>query len=180
MFDMRTLTLCVLLSVPCAGIAKAQSFETENGCATTVEDPCQRSGSCSLQGSAWDQTVTIDRTDLFDTMGWPGLCDQVHVALVQGACEPGGSQQDLTVQLSETSFAEIPQITGSLSCQAEPSDPPGVPAGSLLSRVLLGSVLAGFAWVVGLPRRPRDLCSLGNRAEPRVRRRWSGCRDLNP
>ncbi|MHC4933783.1 MAG: hypothetical protein ACYTGV_16510 [Planctomycetota bacterium] len=86
--------------------------------------------------------MTIDRADLFDTMGWPGLCDQVHVGLVRGNCEPGGSQQDVTVFLSATSFAAIPQIVGPLTCEAEPPDPPVVPAASWLGLLVLCATLA--------------------------------------
>jgi hypothetical protein len=103
------------------GSAQAQSFEDLNTCQTTTDDPCLRTGTCSIQGSTWYQEVTVDRADLFDTMGWPGLCDQVHVALVQGNCYPGGGQTNVTVYLSATSFATIDQITGPLVCEADPT-----------------------------------------------------------
>ena len=101
--------------------AKAISIETSNGCMTTADDPCVRSGSCEIQGATWTQDVTIDRADIFSTQGWPGLCDMVHVALVQGDCEPPGAQVDVTVHLSETTFAVVPLIEGPLACAGSPS-----------------------------------------------------------
>jgi hypothetical protein len=140
--DAFRLAVCVLVCLSLADLAAAQSFESENGCATTSDDPCQRVGSCSLQGSDWDQTVTVDRSDLYDTMGWPGVCDQVHVALLQGSCAPGGSQIGVTVFLGANSSAVIPQISGSLTCQADPA----VPGVSLPGLALLGAALAGIGW----------------------------------
>ena len=74
--------------------------------------------------------VTIDRANIFDTMGWPGLCDMVHVAVVQGNCEPPGGQTDVVARLSATSFAKIPSIDGPLACAGEPAGSVGaVPNG---------------------------------------------------
>jgi len=101
--------------------ASAQSVEDQNGCVGTIDDPCTRTGACSIQGATWSQVVTIDRADLYDTMGWPGLCDQVHVALVQGNCSPGGARIDVTAELQANSFASIPEIFGPLACNAEPA-----------------------------------------------------------
>lgn len=114
-----TVALFVLQSaiVP---VARAVMVETSNGCQTTPDDPCVRSGSCEIQGATWTQDVTIDRSDIFDTQGWPGICDMVHVGLVQGDCEPPGSQMDVTVHLSQTSFAWVPSIVGPLSCAGSP------------------------------------------------------------
>jgi hypothetical protein len=137
--------LCLLwlaLALPAPGV----SNEDSNGCAGTQDDPCLRTGTCEIQGAAWGQTVTVDRADIFDTQGWPGLCDMVHVALVQGACEPPAGQTDVTAFLSETSFATIPEIVGPLTCAGEP-EPPGVPAVGLLGSGLLATMLAGLAWV---------------------------------
>jgi hypothetical protein len=87
---------------------------------TCREDPlsptCERTGTCSIQGSAWVQTVYVDKSDRFDTQGWPGLCDMVHVSLVQGSCETLGSQVEITAYLSENTYADIPSISGSLAC----------------------------------------------------------------
>jgi len=99
----------------------AASTETFNGCRGTQDDPCVRSGSCEIQGAVWDQDVTIDRSDIFDTQGWPGVCDMVHVGLVQGNCEPPGATTNVTVHLSATTFAWIPSIVGPLSCAGEPA-----------------------------------------------------------
>jgi hypothetical protein len=104
--------------------------ETFNSCRTTQDDPCVRVGNCDIQGGQWDQTVTVDRSDIFATQGWPGLCDMVHVALVQGNCEPAGAQADVTVHLSATTSAWIPSITGLLSCVGTASTAAGaVPDG---------------------------------------------------
>jgi hypothetical protein len=94
----------------------AGGIEVNNGCKGTTNDPCMRSGFCSIQGSDWEQLVTAGRRDKFDTQGWPGLCDMVHVALVQGNCMESGSQTNVTAYLSANSFAQIIEIVGSLSC----------------------------------------------------------------
>jgi len=104
--------------VPAAG---AVSVETSNGCQTTPDDPCVRSGSCDIQGATWTQDVTIERTEIFVNQGWTGLCDMVHVGLVQGDCEPPGAQTNVTVHLSQTRFATIPSIVGPLSCAGDPA-----------------------------------------------------------
>jgi hypothetical protein len=114
-----TAALILLCSIVSA--AGAVSIETLNGCQTTPDDPCVRSGSCDIQGATWTQDVTIDRTDIFVTQGWTGLCDMVHVGLVQGDCEPPGAQTNVTVHLSQTSFATIPSIVGPLSCTGDPA-----------------------------------------------------------
>jgi hypothetical protein len=121
--DFTAALILVCSFVPAAG---AVMVEASNGCQTTPDDPCVRSGSCEIQGATWTQDVTIDRSDIFDTQGWPGICDMVHVALVQGDCEPSGAQTNVTAHLSQTSFASIPSIVGPLSCA-------GVPAPALLS-----------------------------------------------
>jgi hypothetical protein len=100
--------------------------EETNTCRTTMENPCYRTGTCSIQGSDWFQSVQIDRADIFDTQGWPGVCDMVHVALVQGNCEPPGAQTNLIAYLSETSFAEIPSISGALACAGSVTGGAGV------------------------------------------------------
>lgn len=43
----------------------------------------------------------------------------VHVALVQGNCSPPQSTSNITVNLSATTFATIPEIVGPLKCGAE-------------------------------------------------------------
>jgi len=119
---------------------RAASTETSNTCAGTADDPCTRSGSCEIQGAAWSQDVTIDRADRFDTQGWPGLCDMVHVGLVQGNCQPPGAQLNVTVDLSATSFAFIPEIVGPLACAGDPPPAP-VPAMGIAAGVTLGCLL---------------------------------------
>ena len=130
------LVAVVLFAAPTA--AYAASTETSNGCTGTQADPCVRSGSCEIQGSTWTQDVTIDRVDQFDTQGWTGVCDMVHVGLVQGSCEPAGAQTDVTVHLSTSSFASAPAIVGPLACAGEPEP---VPASSAIGRLLPGALL---------------------------------------
>jgi hypothetical protein len=96
--------------------ASAGGSQDFNDCRTSSGDFCERAGSCSIQGSAWYQYVTIDKSGKFDSQGWPGLCDMVHVSLVQGTCEPIGSQENITAFLSSTSFAQVPSISGTLAC----------------------------------------------------------------
>jgi hypothetical protein len=72
----------------------------------------------------WGQQVTIDRADTFDTLGWAGLCDLVHVALLQGNCSPPGADRDITVTLSATSHAVIDSITGPLRCGGTTTNAP--------------------------------------------------------
>ena len=104
-----------------AGPSLAVSTETFNGCQGTTDDPCVRSGSCEIQGAVWNQDVTIDRSGIFDTQGWPGVCDMVHVALVQGNCEPPGATTNVTAHLSATTSAFVPSIAGPLSCAGTPA-----------------------------------------------------------
>jgi hypothetical protein len=124
--SVRIASIACLFAALSATSAGAVGSETNNGCAGNQDDPCVRSGSCEIQGAAWSQEVTVDRSDIFDIQGWPGLCDMVHVGLVQGNCEPGGSQTNVTVNLSEMSSAFIDAIVGPLTCNAEPPPPPTV------------------------------------------------------
>jgi hypothetical protein len=87
-----------------------------NDCRTATGPTCERAGSCAIQGSAWYQYVHIDKSGKFDTQGWPGLCDMVHVSLVQGNCDPLGSQENVVSHLSSTTTADIPSISGTLVC----------------------------------------------------------------
>ena len=77
------------LQVACASLLLITAFsvdavgtEDPNNCRGTTGDFCERSGFCSIQGSDWYQNVTVDKSDIFDTQGWPGLCDMVHVSLL--------------------------------------------------------------------------------------------------
>ena len=96
----------------------SQSLQDSNNCNTSTTEFCQRSGSCSIQGADWYQTVTADKSEIFAVQGWPGLCDMTHVALVQGNCAPPQSKLSVTAYLSATSFADIPEIIGPLNCAA--------------------------------------------------------------
>jgi len=69
---------------------RAQSSEQTNSCMSTADDACLRTGQCAIQDVVWFQEIFVDRADIFDTQGWPGVCDMVHVALVQGDCHPAG------------------------------------------------------------------------------------------
>ena len=102
--------------------ANSAAKEDFNDCRTIAGDFCERAGSCAIQGSAWYQYVTIDKNDKFDTQGWPGLCDMVHVSLVQSRCSPQYAQDDVTANLSGMSFAFIPGISGSLACGGDGVD----------------------------------------------------------
>lgn len=104
-----------LLPLLGGGTVRAQSFEETNTCTSTSDDPCLRTGDCSIQGAVWFQEVLVDRADIFDTQGWPGLCDMVHVALVQGNCHPAG-QLDVIAFLSSTTHSRIPELVGPLDC----------------------------------------------------------------
>lgn len=103
-----------------------------NGCKLTGDDPCLRYGSCSIQGTSWEQDVWAYRSDKFDTQGWPGLCDMAHVRLIQGRCNPLGSQTEVRACLGDncsytdpeiTSYTDIPALIGTLACGGEVADP---------------------------------------------------------
>ena len=106
---------CFVLAIPAIG-GGSQDF---SDCRGSTGDNCVREGSCAIQGSAWYQYVTVQTSGKFDTQGWPGLCDMVHVSLVQGTCEPLLAQDDVVAYLSDGSFAEVPSIAGSLACGGE-------------------------------------------------------------
>lgn len=116
---MKIKNLIVGLSIVISQTIFAGGKEDFNDCRTNTGDFCVRSGSCAIQGSAWYQNVTIDKSGRFDTQGWPGLCDMVHVSLVQGNCEPTGVQDNITAYLSDGSYAEVPSISGTLACGGE-------------------------------------------------------------
>ena len=123
MFRIQGCVLALVLLV-WTSPTRAQSFEDQNNCAGTTDDPCTRIGNCSIQGATWDQEVVIDRSDFYDTMGWAGLCDQVHVALVQGNCDPPQGQTNVIAYLQANSYATIPLIVGPLDCDADPTAAP--------------------------------------------------------
>lgn len=100
-----------------------------NDCRTTSGDFCERAGSCAIQGSAWYQYVTIDKSSKFDTQGWSGLCDMVHVSLVQGNCYTD-VDDNIVANLSDTTYAKIPSISGTLSCGGDDGGSTGGDSGS--------------------------------------------------
>lgn len=146
------IAVSILLLMLSTSLSMAVSSEETNTCQSTSDNPCTRTGTCSIQGADWYQDVTIDRSDTFATQGWTGLCDMVHVALVQGNCQPAGSKVDLTVDLSPSSFARIPLVSGPLSCVGDSSGAAGsVPdgwrtPGALLSVDLLEDGSLVLAW----------------------------------
>jgi hypothetical protein len=153
--NVRVATAVSALGLLLAAPGWAASSEESNLCAGTQNDPCVRTGSCEIQGAVWTQVVTIDRSDIFDTQGWPGVCGMVHVALVQGNCEPSGGSTNVTANLSATSSAAIPAIEGPLSCAGEPVEPPGVPAATVVGRSgMVAALLAVYAWWGWAQRRP--------------------------
>jgi hypothetical protein len=116
--------ISMLLATIGAWAGGAQDF---NDCRTSTGSTCERAGSCAIQGSAWYQYVHIDKSSKFDTQGWPGLCDMVHVSLVQGNCNPLGSQDDVISYLSSTTTADIPSISGTLACGGDSGGSGGEP-----------------------------------------------------
>ena len=120
---MKTIkTIMIGLTIGLCQFAYAGGKEDFNDCRTNTGDFCERAGSCAIQGAAWYQHATLDKSEKFDTQGWPGLCDMVHVSLVRGNCEPLGSQTDVTSFLSATSYANIPNISGALACGGDNTD----------------------------------------------------------
>jgi hypothetical protein len=119
MFAKPLQVTCAALLLIAAPSVDAVGTEDSSNCRSTTGNFCERSGSCSIQGSNWYQHVTIDKSGIFDTQGWPGLCDMVHVTLVQGDCSPPNAQVHVTAYLSATTFANIPKISGVLVCNAE-------------------------------------------------------------
>jgi hypothetical protein len=73
-----SLLLITALSVDAIGT------EDSNNCRGTTGDYCERSGSCSIQGSDWYQYVTIDKSDKFDTQGGPVCAAWYMSALSKG------------------------------------------------------------------------------------------------
>jgi hypothetical protein len=104
--------ICTLFTFTNIWAGGSQEF---NDCRTSSGDFCERGGSCAIQGSAWFQYVTIDKSGKFDTQGWPGLCDMVHVSLVQGNCYID-VDDNIVASLSSTTHARIPSISGTLTC----------------------------------------------------------------
>jgi hypothetical protein len=94
-----------------ASRALAEGYELYNGCKSTENNPCLRAGSCFNQASSWYTYVTIDRSDKLDTQNFSGLCDLMHMSLVQGKCEPlYSSRSDVISYLGSLSYAEIPSL----------------------------------------------------------------------
>ena len=107
-----TFTMLFLFSTNAAAGGK----EDFNDCRTGKNAFCERAGSCAIQGSAWYQYVTVKKSEKFSKQGWPGLCDMAHVSLVRGNCSPLYTQEDITANLSKSSKAYIPSISGPLMC----------------------------------------------------------------
>ena len=69
-FFFLSMTFFAIFFVYTSG-AIAGGKEDFNDCRTATGDYCERAGSCAIQGSAWYQYVTINKSDRFDTQGWP-------------------------------------------------------------------------------------------------------------
>lgn len=113
---LATLGLLAASSALLADAASAQvrTRETSNECKTTRNDPCTRSGTCNIQRSTWNQRVVCSRSDRHATMGWAGLCDQVHVGLVQGRCSTS-STGEIVIPLTSRTTAYVTNLFG-MSC----------------------------------------------------------------
>lgn len=111
-------SLGFLIIISISGTALAVGTQDFNDCRTSSTQTCERAGSCAIQGSAWYMYATVDKKEKVSKMGWMGLCDMAHVALVQGNCSTAGTPiTDVTVFLSSKSTAYIPNITGgNLGC----------------------------------------------------------------
>lgn len=112
-----------LIIMSLSGTALSIGGQDFNDCRTSSTKTCERAGSCAIQGSAWYMYAAVDKKEKFSKMGWPGLCDMAHVALVQGNCTIsaiGTPTSEVTVILSSKSSAYIPHITGGdLGCYAQ-------------------------------------------------------------
>ena len=72
-FPVVALAAACLWSFMASANLTAQSMETSNGCQDTTNDPCIRTGTCSIQQTTWEQSVVVDRSDPYDQIGWTGL-----------------------------------------------------------------------------------------------------------
>ena len=113
---MRNLLSLLFLFIITSTTAMAGGKQDFNDCRTSIGEFCERAGSCAIQGTAWYQYVTAKKSEKFSKQGWPGLCDMVHVSLVQGRCSPLYTQSEVTADLSELTKAYIPNISGTLMC----------------------------------------------------------------
>lgn len=108
------LSLICGLTLACTADAQVRTRETSNECKTTRNDPCTRSGTCNIQRSTWSQRVVCSRLDRHATMGWAGLCDQIHVGLVQGNCSTS-STGEIVIPLTSRTTAYVTNLFG-MSC----------------------------------------------------------------
>lgn len=104
-----------------SGTAFAIGHEDSNDCRSSTTQICERAGSCAIQGSAWYMYATVDKSEKVAKMGWAGLCDMTHVALVQGNCSTAGTPTtEVTAYLTSKSSAYLPNITGGgLGCYTQ-------------------------------------------------------------
>ena len=108
------LSLFCGLTLASTADAQVRTRETSNECKTTRNDPCTRSGTCNIQRSTWSQRVVCSRLDRHATMGWAGLCDQIHVGLVQGNCSTS-STGEIVIPLTSRTTAYVTNLFG-MSC----------------------------------------------------------------
>ena len=114
-----SLGFLIVVSLPSAAFAIGK--QDYDDCRTRSTQTCERAGSCAVQSSAWYMYATVDKKEKSSKMGWPGLCDMAHVALVQGNCSTTGSPtSDVTAFFSAKSSALIPNISGGpLGCYTQ-------------------------------------------------------------
>lgn len=113
---MKIISAIIITSIFLTSNVSAGGKEDFNDCRTNTSEFCERAGSCAIQGSAWYQYVTVNKSERFSKQGWAGLCDMAHVSLVQGKCSPLYAQDEITAYLSELSKAYIPGLSGPLMC----------------------------------------------------------------
>ena len=143
--------------------AQVRTRETSNECKTTRNDPCTRSGTCSIQRSTWNQRVVCSRSDRHATMGWAGLCDQVHVGLVQGRCSTS-STGEIVIPLTSRTTAYVTNLFG-MSCASMLASAPTAQSyngrGINVPVLEAGEAVTGATWTAQLLPLGHDSAGVG-------------------